>query len=298
MRRRRWKSPDLVLQELEKRTLLSVTAFLNPASSTDLEVDLSAVGDQALITPSGSTIVVSGADGTTYSGPPSFLGVTEIAVYNTSGQTDAAQSVTFQPAAGQSSGTFDLSAASGTNALLVNGISSVTFTGVTIDATSGDVDVQASATTAPTSGLVASSAPSASIDVENNTAITADNITLNASASSTYTYSAPLGGAANDLGAAASIADIEPSANCYGRGVFDQGQRDRRERHDRFQRHRHGQRHRDGRRRRRRQPGGRGDRHIDRQLLGGHRGQRLDSPGGQRQCEHQVNQHDQRDDGG
>ena len=214
MKRRRWKSPDLVLQELESRTLLSVTAFLNPANSTDLEVDLSATGDQAQIMPSAtmstfdaSNIVVGGTD---YSGAPLFQGVTEISVNNTSGQTDAKQSVTFQPAAGGSS-KFTLDAASGTNALLVNGISSVTFTGVTIDAISGNVDVTASATTSD-SGMLATDAPSAAITVESGAAITADNVTLDATASSTYTYSAPLGGAPNDLGAAAAIADIEPSA--------------------------------------------------------------------------------------
>ncbi len=48
-----------VIQELERRTLLSVTASLN---SGVLDVNLSAANDQALITPSGSSIAVSGTD--------------------------------------------------------------------------------------------------------------------------------------------------------------------------------------------------------------------------------------------
>ncbi len=211
-RRRRWKSPELVIQELERRTLLSVTAFFNPANSTELEVDLSAVGDQAQIMPSGKplglgalTVVVLG---TNYSGPSSFPGVMQIVVDNTSTLVDANQAVTFQQSS--SSSTFALDAASGTDALLVDGIASVTFTDVTVEATSGDVDVAASETTSVT-GVLGTTKPQVSVGVTGAN-IKADNITLDASATSSYTYSDPFGGVLNSLGVAAAIADIEPSA--------------------------------------------------------------------------------------
>jgi len=125
---------------------------------------------------------------------------------NTSSQDDPNQSVTF----GGSGGTIAL-AASGTDALKVSGVTSVAFTNVTIDATSGNVDVGASETTSVT-GVQEKTAPQVSVSVTGAT-IEADNITLDASASSTYTYSAPLGGNLNDAGVAAAIADLEPSAS-------------------------------------------------------------------------------------
>ena len=138
---KRRRSPDLELQELESRTLLSVTAFFNPAGSTDLDVDLSAGGDQATITPSGSTIQVGG---TGYSGG-SFSGVTKLVVQ---GSGASNQGVTF----GGSGGTITLDTAPGTTALTASGISSLTFTDVTIDASSinlaasGTIDIAAGAT--------------------------------------------------------------------------------------------------------------------------------------------------------
>ncbi len=65
--RARRRSPELVIQELERRTLLSVTASL---SGTALDVNLTAANDQVLIVPSGSTIVVSGTgeSGQSFSG--------------------------------------------------------------------------------------------------------------------------------------------------------------------------------------------------------------------------------------
>ncbi len=205
IRRRPRTSPDLLLQELERRTLLSVTASL---SGTALDVNLSAANDQATITPSSSSISVVGTAFMSHS----FAGVNTIVVLgaNTSSQDDPDQSVTF----GGTGGTITLDAASGTPALSVSGVTSVTISDVTIDATSGDVDVTAFEATLPTSTLIASSAPVASLSIggTGTTSITADNVTLDASASSTYTYTAPLGGVVNDVGIAASIADIEPSA--------------------------------------------------------------------------------------
>ena len=140
--RPRRKSLYLEIQELESRTLLSVTASL---TSGVLDVNLSAAQDSAQITPSGSTISVTGISGsvTTNFGP--FSGVTAIVVQgaNTSSQDDPNQSVTF----GGSGGTIALNAPSGTAALNVSGVTSVAFTNVTIDATSGDIDVTASETT-------------------------------------------------------------------------------------------------------------------------------------------------------
>ncbi|MFI5455223.1 MAG: beta strand repeat-containing protein [Isosphaerales bacterium] len=205
--RPRRKSPYLVIQELEHRTLLSVTASLN---ATVLDVNLSAANDQAMITPSGSNIQVSG---TGYSSN-SFAGVTAIVVLgaNTSSQDDPNQGVTF----GGSGGTITLHSASGTDALKVTGITAVTFTDVTIDATSGNIDVEVSETTSAT-GVLGATAPQVSVSVTGAT-ITADNITLDANASSTYTNSAPLGGVLNALGAAVAIADLEPSATVTVQG--------------------------------------------------------------------------------
>ncbi len=213
MRRQRWKSPELAIQELEHRTLLSVVASLN---SGVLDVNLTAANDQAQITPSGSSITVSGTD---YSSPDAgdpntFAGVNSIVVLgtNTTTNDDPNESVTFGASTG---GTITLNAASGTDALNVSGVTTVAFTDITIDATSGDVSVTASETTAATSELVALSKPVASISVggTGSTAITADNVTFEAVASSSYTYSAPLGGVVNDVGIAAAIADVEPSAS-------------------------------------------------------------------------------------
>ncbi len=140
LRRRSRTSPDLLLQELERRTLLSVTASL---SGTALDVNLSAANDQATITPSGSSISVVGTGFSSHS----FAGVSTIVVLgaNTSSQDDPDQSVMF----GGTGGTISLDAASGTIALDVSGVTSVTFSDVTVDATSGDVNVQASEVGAP-----------------------------------------------------------------------------------------------------------------------------------------------------
>src|SRR5208283_123340 len=133
--RPRRKSPYLMIQELESRTLLSVTASL---SAGVLDVDLLAANDQATITPSGSSISVSGTGYTANS----FSGVTAIVEQsaNTSSQDDPNQGVTFEG----SGGTIALDTESGTDALKVSGVTSVTFTGVTIDATSRNVDVEVS----------------------------------------------------------------------------------------------------------------------------------------------------------
>jgi hypothetical protein len=197
--RKRRSRGNLVLECLENRTLLSVTASL---SSGVLDVNLSAANDQALITPSGSTISISGTNFSVQS----FSGVTALLVQgaNTSSQDDPNQSVTF----GGTGGTIALDAASGTDALSVSGVTSVTFTDVTIDATSGNVDVEASETTAPT-GDVASSTPQVAISVSGAT-IKADNVTLNATASSSYTYSSL--GSLDSIGVAFATADLEPSA--------------------------------------------------------------------------------------
>ena len=111
------------------------------------------------------------------------------------------------------------SAATGTAALDVTGVTAVTFNDVTINATAGDVDVtafEATTATATTSvmGLLGQAAPPVSISVGGTgpTSITANNVTLDASATSSYTYSAPLGGVLNAMGVAAAIADLEPSA--------------------------------------------------------------------------------------
>ena len=184
-----------MIQELESRTLLSVTASLN---SGVLDVNLSAANDQALITPSGSSISVSG----TGFSAQAFSGVTSLLVQgaNTPGQDDPNQSVTF----GGSGGTITLNTASGTDALNVSGVTSVTFTDVTVDATKGNVDVEASETT-----LLASGTPQAAISVTGAT-IEADNITLNATATASYTYTSL--GALNASFVAAAIANLDPSA--------------------------------------------------------------------------------------
>lgn len=203
-RRPRRKSRPLVIQELEQRTLLSVTASLH---SGVLDVNLSAANDQALINPSGSTISVSGTGFSSHA----FSGVSAILVQgsNTSTQDDPNQSVKF----GGSGGTITLNTASGTDALNVSGVTSVTFTDVTINATKGNVEVEASETTSAANSVLPTtvSVTNAAISVT-NAAITADNITLDASAVSNYTYAAPLSGVLDSVGVAAAIADLEPSA--------------------------------------------------------------------------------------
>jgi hypothetical protein len=202
--RKRRSQGKLVLEHLEDRTLLSVTAILN---SGVLDVNLSAANDHALISTSGSTISVSG---TNYSAH-SFSGVTELLVQgaNTSSHDDPNQSVTF----GGSGGTITLHAAKNTDALSVSGVTTTSFTDVTIDVTTGNVDVEASETTTATNSALptAISVTNAAISVT-NAAITADNITLDASAVSNFTYTAPLGGVLSSLGVAAAIADLQPSA--------------------------------------------------------------------------------------
>ena len=128
---------------------------------------------------------------------------------NTSTQDDPNQSVTF----GGNGGTITLNTASGTDALSVSGVTSVTFAGITIDAKKGNVDVEASETTSATNSALPKtiSVTQAAISVT-QTAITADNITLDASAVSNYTYTAPLGSVVNSVGVTAAIADLQPSA--------------------------------------------------------------------------------------
>ena len=206
----------LRLELLESRIAPRVTAVLNPSNAKELDVSLSAANDQALITPSGTNISVSG---TGYSAQ-SFAGVTSLVVLgaNTSTQDVPNQSVTF----GGSGGTITLVTAPDTDALNVSGVTSVTFTNVTINATSGDIDVKAAETTeAESTGVVGETAPPVSVSLT-GAHITADNVKLEASASSTYESEAALGGAllkefpaAGDVAAygfAAAIADLEPSA--------------------------------------------------------------------------------------
>ncbi len=50
---------NLVMEHLEDRTLLSVTASL---IAGQLDIDLSAPHDQVVISPSGSSILVNGTD--------------------------------------------------------------------------------------------------------------------------------------------------------------------------------------------------------------------------------------------
>ncbi len=196
------RSTYLTIQELERRTLLSVTASLN---SGVLDVDLSSANDQALITPSGTTISLTG---TGFSNR-SFAGVTALVVQgtNTSDVDDPNQRVTF----GGSGGTITLRTAAGTDALSVSGVTSVTFTDVTIDATRGNVDVEASETTpaVQTTLEIATGKPVAAISV-NGATLKADNITLDARATSTYTYRSL--GPINKAGLAWAEADLEPSA--------------------------------------------------------------------------------------
>ena len=198
--RSRWYT-QLALEALEGRLAPAVTALLDNGV---LQVALSAANDQALITPSGTTILVSG---TNLPSQP-FSGVTSLVVQgaNTSGQDDPNQSVVF----GGSGGTIGLHSASGTDALSVSGVTSVSFTNVTIAASSGDVDIEVSETTSA-AGVAATTKPQVSVSVTGAT-LTADNITLNASASSSYSSSTPLGGVLNAAGAAMATADLEPSA--------------------------------------------------------------------------------------
>jgi hypothetical protein len=193
---------ELTFQELEQRTLLSVTASLK---SGVLDINLSAAGDSAMISPSGASISVSG----TGDSGALFSGVTAIVVVGTNTPaTDApGESVTFEG----SGGTIALNAAAGTAALSVSGVTAADFTDVTIQVTTGDVAVMASETTSTTTPEYA---PQASVAVQAGAVITADNVRLDANATSSYTYSASLAGALNQmaLGVAAAIADLAPSA--------------------------------------------------------------------------------------
>ncbi len=103
---------SLLLERLEERTLLSVTATLN---SGVLDVALSAANDQALIAPSGSMISVSGTEllRALVLGRIRDCG----AGRNTDSQDAPNQSVTF----GGGGGTIALDAASGADALEVSG---------------------------------------------------------------------------------------------------------------------------------------------------------------------------------
>ncbi len=205
--RERRRATILGFQELESRTLLSITTSL---SSGVLDVNLSAAGDQALIAPSGSTIDISGTNFSLQA----FTGVTTLVVQgaNTASQDVPNQGVTF----GGSGGTIALDAAAGTAALDVSGVTSVSFTDVTIAASSGDVNVTASETTSA-AAMQATSKPNVSVSVTGAT-IKADNVQLLASASSSFTNSAPVGGALNALGVAAEVADLEPSASVMVQG--------------------------------------------------------------------------------
>ncbi len=194
-------------ERLEDRTLLSITASL---SSGVLDVQLSAAGDQALIAPTTSGISVSGTGYTAQT----FAGVTAMVVQgaNSASQDVPNQGVTF----GGSGGTITLDAAAGTAALNVSGVTSVIFTDVTVDASSGDVNVAASEMTSA-AAMQATSKPDVSVSVTGAT-IKADNVQLTASASSSFTNSAPAGGALNALGVAAEVADLEPSASVTVQG--------------------------------------------------------------------------------
>ncbi len=206
-KRQRRRSTLLEIQELENRTLLSVTASL---LSGVLEVDLSAAHDQAFMTPVGSDIQVTGTDFTTQS----FSGFSSIVVQgtNTSSHDDPDQGVVFEQ------GAINLNAPAGTDALKVSGVTSVSFDHVAIEATSGDVEVQASETTSAT-GAVATSNPLVSVSLTGSS-IVADNITLGAKASANYEYVAPLGGLLNDAGIAIAIAELDPSATVSIAGAW------------------------------------------------------------------------------
>jgi hypothetical protein len=171
----------------------------------ELDVDLSAAGDQVLIAPSGSTIHVSGTNYSTQA----FSNVTALVVQgaNTSSEDVPDQVVTI----GGSGGTMTL------DSLTVSGVTSVTFTDVTVNAGSGEIDVSVSED-APaeetTSALLlqkADAAPHVAVSVTGSTLL-ADNITLDAKASSSFSTEEALGKNLDALGVAAVIADLEPSA--------------------------------------------------------------------------------------
>ncbi len=188
---------------LEERTLPSVTASLSQGLLT---VNLGAASDQATIAPSGSNISVVG----TNLASQSFSGVNAIAVVgtNTSSLDAAEQSVAF----GGSGGTITLNTASGSNALDVSGVTTVSFNNVTINATSGNINVVASETTSATNPLTSTTyMPQASVNVTGAT-IEAHAITLDAAASATDTTNGLLGGVLDPSGVAAAIANLKPNA--------------------------------------------------------------------------------------
>lgn len=129
---------------------MSITASMN---GTELDVNLSASGDSATISPLGSSISVTGQSSAS-------SGVKSIKVTGTNtGTVDTPnQSVTF----GGSGGTITLQATAGAPALNVSGVTSVNFSKVTVNATSGDINVAASETTSTANpGLT----PNASVTV-------------------------------------------------------------------------------------------------------------------------------------
>jgi hypothetical protein len=205
------KTPDrlrLNLEALEDRLAPSVSASL---TGSQLAVVLSAPDDQALITPSGANLSISGTDLTAQL----FSGVATIVVSgaNAPGQDVPNQGVTF----GGNGGTITLHAAPGSDALNVSGVTLVQFTNVAINATSGNIDVVASEeaeaeeTTSATFIKHADAAPQVVVSVT-GASLAADDVRLNASAASKFTTAESLAGNLNSLGVAAVIADLEPSA--------------------------------------------------------------------------------------
>ena len=262
---------------LEHRTLLSVTAILN---SGVLDVNLSAANDQALITPSGSTISVSG---TGYSAQ-SFSGVTSLR---------GAGSQHVQPGRTQPERHIRRERRHDRSRRRVGHRRPLRLRRHVGDLhrrhdrrdlrrcrRRGFRDDSARRRCGTQRRL-----RSASRGRRSRRTTSRSTPVLQRS----YTYTLPRG-RLNAIGVAAAIANLEPERGGHGHGVIDEdrGQRGRRERHDRGRLERHGQ-HRaprsvqalDGKRR---QPGRCGDRRIGRQLLGDRPGRRrLDGQRRQRQ---------------
>ena len=265
----------LSLETLENRIAPSVSAIFDTTTKA-LAVSLSAADDQAVIAPSGSNISVSGTNLTAHT----FSGVASIVVVgaNTSTQDSPNQGVTFG-----GGGTITLHAASDTEALKVSG---VTFGDLHQRHDQRDLGRHRRRGLRDhrgrDNGCAGGNRRLPSRSISSGATLKADNVKLEARASSTYESEAALGGARLEehpaagavaaFGFAAAIADLEPSATVTVDRVFERhGQRGRRERRDRGRGRRQGRIHhqgRDGQPRQRPQPDRRGDRRLGRQFLG------------------------------
>ena len=198
--RSRMRLRELTIQELETRTLLSVSA-LKDVNNT-LNVTLGASGDQTTITAEAGDIKVTG----TGIAPSAFTGIAALVVQG-SNQENESVALTSNGGAALS-----LHGAANTDALAVSGVTSVTFTSVAVDATVGNVTVNATDALSATNPTLSTTFTPVTLITVTGGSIQADNITLQATATVTDTTNGVLAGQLGNLGANAGIADLEPSA--------------------------------------------------------------------------------------